>query len=185
MAGSPQSSPYPILMKYCVLIACVLGLSVFAKADEASHKAAAMKLLGKINSKETMMASFSAMLEPMSKQMAQQGIPQAGIDEVRAAVTDWLKKEVDFDVIAPKLADLYVKEFTEDELNQIVKFYDTDLGKKLLAKLPVLMQQGAVISQQALESKKKDLQNKVVEILSKYAPAGPGGAPGGAPGGSK
>ena len=169
-------------MKYCLITALLLGLSVFAKADDASHKAAAMKLLSKVNSKETMMASFSAMLEPMSKQLAQQGIPQAGIDEVKAAVTDWLKKEVDFDVIAPKLADLYMKEFSEDELDQIVKFYDTPLGKKLLAKLPILMQQGALIGQQVLQEKQGDLQKKVVEILTKYAPGGPGG---GAPGGSK
>ncbi len=169
-------------MKYCLLTVLALGLSALAHADDASHKAAALKLLSKVNSKDTMMASFSAMLEPMSKSLAQQGIPQAGIDEVKVAVTDWLKKEVDFDVIAPKLADLYMKEFTEEELNEIMKFYDTPLGKKLLAKLPVLMQQGAVIGQSVLQSKQGDLQKKVVEILQKYAPGGPGGA---APGGSK
>lgn len=167
-----------------ILSVLLVGVPILSHADEASHRAAAMKLLAKVNSQDTMMAAFPAMLDPLSKQLAQQGIPKEGVEEVRKAVMDWLKKEVNFDVLAPKLAELYMKEFTEQELNDIVKFYETPLGQKLLAKLPVLMQQGAVIGQQAVQAKQADLQKIIMEIVSKYLPGAAGGA-GGAPGGAK
>lgn len=168
-------------MNYRLLLpALLLALPSLAPADPASHKAAAMQLVAKVNSKETMLTSFSSLIEPMTKQMASQGVPEAAIKEVKAAMTDWFTKEINFDVIAPKMAELYMQEFSEDELKQIVVFYDTPLGQKLLAKLPVLMQKGAAIGQEQLQGKQADLQKRIMDIMAKYGP-GPSGGPGAAP----
>ena len=40
------------------------------------------------------------------------------------------------DLVVP----IYSKYFTEEEINQIVKFYKTPIGKKMVEKLPLIMQ---------------------------------------------
>jgi hypothetical protein len=130
-----------------------------------------------------MLAAFSSMIEPMTKQMESRGIPATAIKEVQEAMVDWFNKEVDFDTIVPKMADLYKQEFSEEELNGIIAFYDTPVGQKMLTKLPALMQKGAAIGQEQLAGKQAGLQKRIMDILSKYQPSTPGAAP--APGGSK
>ncbi len=46
-----------------------------------------------------------------------------------------------------KLADLYMKEFTQSEISELVKFYNTALGKKLASKQTSLAQQGMQLGQ--------------------------------------
>jgi hypothetical protein len=157
----------------------VLALPALAIADEASHKAAAAKLVAKMNSKETMKKGFNAMMEPMIKQLSAQGLPPAAIQEVKDAVTEWFDKEMDFEALMPKMAEMYAQEFSEAEINQLVSFYETPLGQKLLAAMPALMQKGAAISQEQLQGKQASLQKRIVEIMTKYAPGGAGGAPAG------
>jgi len=173
-------------MNFRLLIpALLLCLPVLTQADEASHKAAALKLVSRIESKEAMLAAFSSVIEPMTKQMEQNGVPAAAIKEVREAVVDWFNKEVNFETIAPKMAELYMQEFSEEELNKVIAFYDTPVGKKLLLKLPTLMQKGAAVGQEQLAGKQADLQKRIVEIMTKYAPGAPGGSGAPAPGGAK
>jgi hypothetical protein len=51
------------------------------------------------------------------------------------------------DKIYIQLADLYAKEFTESELDELIKFYDTDLGKKLSIKQNLISQKAMMIGQ--------------------------------------
>lgn len=46
-----------------------------------------------------------------------------------------------------KLAELYMKEFTQEEIAQLVEFYNSDLGKKLASKQTSLAQAGMTIGQ--------------------------------------
>ena len=45
------------------------------------------------------------------------------------------------------LADIYMKEFTQAEIKELVAFYKTDLGKKLASKQMSLGQQGMMLGQ--------------------------------------
>ncbi|WP_346883523.1 DUF2059 domain-containing protein [uncultured Algibacter sp.] len=46
-----------------------------------------------------------------------------------------------------KMADLYMTEFTQDEVKELVKFYNTDLGKKLAEKQLGLTQKAMMLGQ--------------------------------------
>lgn len=46
-----------------------------------------------------------------------------------------------------KMAELYMAEFTQDEIKKLVTFYNTDLGKKLAKKQLVLMQKSMEFGQ--------------------------------------
>ncbi|MEW4922404.1 DUF2059 domain-containing protein [Algibacter sp. 2305UL17-15] len=46
-----------------------------------------------------------------------------------------------------KMSELYMAEFTRDEIQELVKFYKTDLGKKLAGKQLSLAQKGMMMGQ--------------------------------------
>ena len=125
------------------------------------------------------MNGFNALIEPMAKNLSSRGVPEDAIKEVKEAMSEWFQKEVSYETIAPKLAELYMQEFSEEELGQITAFYDTPIGQKMLSKLPVLMQKSAMLSQEQLQGKQADLQKRIMEILSKHQPPPP--VPGSSP----
>ena len=51
------------------------------------------------------------------------------------------------DGLYSKMADLYMEEFTKEEIAQLVTFYESDLGKKLASKQASLTQSGMMIGQ--------------------------------------
>jgi uncharacterized protein len=51
------------------------------------------------------------------------------------------------DGLYSKMADLYMEEFTQDEIKELVAFYNTDLGKKLAEKQLALTQKAMMFGQ--------------------------------------
>lgn len=60
------------------------------------------------------------------------------------------KKELNqsIDELYSKMAVIYMESFTEEELDEILEFYNTPVGKKMVATTPELMQKGMEIGQQ-------------------------------------
>lgn len=152
-------------------------------ADDASQRAVAAKVIDATNVKEAMKTGFDAVMGSAIENMRQHGMPQAGVDEIKAAVDKWYNQEINFEDIRPKLVDLYVKGFTEDELKQLETFYETPVGKKAIQEMPSLMHQDAMVAQEYTKSKIPSLNAQITPILTKYRDqmqaAGAGAAPSG------
>jgi hypothetical protein len=75
------------------------------------------------------------------------------IDQIGAGVTmenrEAYTKEANgtLDGLYSKMADLYMAEFTQDEIKELVMFYNTDLGKKLAEKQLGLTQKAMMFGQ--------------------------------------
>ena len=63
-----------------------------------------------------------------------------------------LDKAVGWDKLKPDMVKLYTTNFSESELKDLVAFYQSPLGKKVLEKMPQLTQQSAQMTQAKLES---------------------------------
>lgn len=160
------------------LAALLLASSV--RADEASHLAAATQVFDLTSSKEALRANFLSGVSPMLERMATNGIPASVIDEIRKAVGDFFDKQIDFQEIRTKSAEIYKSEFSEDDLKGLVAFYNSPLGKKVVEKTPVIAQKTAQFAQQQLAVKGPELQKTIGEIIQKKLPnlgmRPPGGA---------
>ncbi len=115
-----------------------------------------------------MREGFDAVMNGVIENMHQHGMPQAGVDEIRAAIGKWYDTEINFDDIRPKMVDLYVKEFSEDDLKQILAFYQSPIGQKTIKNLPGVMREGAVIAQEYTKAKIPSLNAQLMPILTKY-----------------
>jgi hypothetical protein len=104
-------------------------------------------------------------------------------EELKTAISQWYEKDIHFEDIRPKLIDIYVKHFTEDEIKQLIAFYQSPIGRKMVREMPVVMKEGAEVGQEYTKSKIADLDAVLTPILMKYRDQMQGGAGGGAPGG--
>ena len=70
----------------------------------------------------------------------------AGVPELNVMAYNEVAKKT-LDGLYSKMADLYMKEFTPEEIKELVAFYSTDLGKKVAEKQLALSQQAMIMGQ--------------------------------------
>ncbi|GAB3741107.1 hypothetical protein GCM10027594_20910 [Hymenobacter agri] len=59
------------------------------------------------------------------------------------------------------MVDIYSRNFTESELRDITKFYQTPAGRKMSAVLPQLMQSGMEVGQKRVQEHLPELQEAI------------------------
>ncbi|CAN5534983.1 DUF2059 domain-containing protein [soil metagenome] len=77
---------------------------------------------------------------------------------------DNFKKELNADAIIDLVTPIYEKYYTETEIQQLIDFYQTALGKKVIANMPAVMQEsmeaGRLYGRELGEKVYKNLKNK-------------------------
>ncbi len=159
-------------MKRIVLIALALVVPVCAWAEEKSADELAGELLELVGTKEAMTSGFEIGMKPALDQMRQQGLPEAAIDEISAAATAFAERTLKWEDIKPELVAVYVKEFTVDDLQKLIVFYESPVGQKSAEKMPILMQKGMELSTARMQAEMPEFQAKIGEIIAKYQETG-------------
>ena len=138
-----------------VAIASFLLLSTPAlKADEASHLKAAQDLLVAAQMQVIFSKTVDQALDMQIKQAPQ-------LAQFRPIMTAFFSKYMSWDALKDDLAKLYANAFTEDELKDITKFYETPTGKKMAMETPALMMQGSALGQQKVQEHIGELQQAI------------------------
>ena len=88
----------------------------------------------------------------MDQMMAVQLKANPQLAPFKDVMKKFLDKHLSYASIKEELISLYVSEFTETELKELVAFYRTPVGKKAVDKLPVLMQKGAELGVNACKT---------------------------------
>lgn len=157
-------------MKAAKTIAIFLLYACSASADEAARRKSAEAILEVTNAAGAMKSGFLATIEPIVANMRKQGMPTAAATEMTAAINTWFDTEVRWADIKPRMVDLYLQEFTEQELKELLAFYQTPVGRKAIVKIPVVMRQGAAIGQELASKKQDSLKRSIQTIVDKYRP---------------
>jgi hypothetical protein len=171
------------MKRFAPLFIFLATLGMVAKpalADDADARATASKLIDMTHGKESIRQGFDTVINGIISNMQTHGLPEAGVDEIKAAVDKWYTSEINFEEIRPKMVDVYVKDFSGDELKQILAFYQTPVGQKAIKEMPDVMREGATIAQDYTKAKIPDLNAALTPILAKYRDemqGGTGGAP--------
>ena len=137
-----------------LLGAIVLLQPVLARADDASHKAAAENLLNLMDMDKLMAQSVDQMLQLQIKQ-------NPAIAQFEPQMKTFLNKYMSWASMKGDLVSIYVSEFTEQELKDLTAFYQTPLGKKTVQKMPQLMSKGAELSQKRMQEHLPELQQAI------------------------
>ena len=149
-----------------VALACASG-QVFAAT--ASHNAAAEKFLTLANADKLGTPVYMQVQQMFAQRFAQTKAPAAKqpvLASYQAKANAALDSAIGWNKLKPKMVDLYTQTFTEQELKDLVEFYESPLGKKVLREMPKVTQQSAQLTQQSLEPA-VPVVNKLLEDMTK------------------
>ncbi|NTX41461.1 DUF2059 domain-containing protein [Myxococcus sp. CA033] len=135
----------------------------------ASHNAAAEKFLTLANADKQGTQVYMQVHQMFTQRFEQAKVPPSKnqvLDSYRAQADAALDNAIGWKKIKPKMVDLYTATFTEDELSELIKFYESPLGKKVLREMPKVTQQSAQLTQQSLEPA-VPVVNKLLENMAK------------------
>jgi hypothetical protein len=138
-------------MKFLVPIALTLLLPLVAGADQASHRAAAESLLNMMGMDKVMSQSIDQMLKIQMQQNPSIAPYEPQMRAFFAKYMSWASMKDD-------LVNIYMSEFTEDELKQLGAFYQTPVGKKAVQRMPALFAKGAEMGQKRVQDHLPELQ---------------------------
>jgi hypothetical protein len=79
----------------------------------------------------------------------------------------FFKKYMGWDSIKGDLAKIYSEKFTVDEMNELIKFYKTPVGKKSIKLMPYLYEQGSILGQKKVQEHISELQQMIAKEAKK------------------
>lgn len=136
-----------------LVFSATLGFLVepVSTADEASHRAAIEKLFSTMN----MEKAHSASLENILQQQARANPAMA---QLQGTMRDFLNKYMGWATLKDDMIKIYQGAYTESEIGELNKFYETPVGKKSIEQMPVLMGKGMAVAQERMKEHLPELQ---------------------------
>jgi hypothetical protein len=137
-------------------------------ADSQTHRLAAEEVLR--------LTKVDKMLTPLIDQIQQIQIQQLQqMDLSREAysaaqrylqrINDLVAREMQWQEIKNDYVGLYTDAFTEQELRQLIQFYSTPLGQKVVEKMPLLMEQSMQLGQKKMMKIMPEIQTLSEEMI--------------------
>lgn len=99
------------------------------------------------------------------------------LDESRARMVAIVKDALNWSTLEPALVQAYQSTFTQEEVDAMLRFYDTPVGQSVGAKLPTINQQMAQLSQQRLQDVLPKILEAQQELAQRLKAAASGAAP--------
>ena len=144
----------PALLILCTVVCWPLA----AAADPDSHRQAVDRLFELTDMQQKIAESVDNVL---AMQLSQNPTLQEHQEAVRA----WLEKTIGWNGLKDDVTDMYLKTFTEQELNEMNAFYGSPTGRKVITQLPELVQQRNRLAMQRMQDNIGELQ-QVIEQQS-------------------
>lgn len=161
-----------------LLTATAMSIALFqphtgmaATATEAS-----VKELLQVTESEQMMDHMNAQMQNIISQSIQQVQQQQGqaLSDVQVEVVhkyskkmaDVMSKGMKWSDLEPAMVKIYQDNFTQEDINGLIAFYKTPLGKTTIEKMPVVMQQSMAVGQDAMMKVTPELTEVMKEFVS-------------------
>ena len=138
------------ILTTAILLLCT-GLLSAAQADDATHRKAVHKLFELTGMQQQIEDSVNNVL---ALQLAQ----NPHMTENKAVVHEFLERHIGWHSLEDALTEMYLQEFSEAELNEMIAFYSSATGQKVIKRLPVLVQQRNQLASKRLQENIGELQ---------------------------
>jgi uncharacterized protein len=150
------------------LCAAALGLARPARAQEPTpaRMAAAEQLVASID----MESSYKRTMDSMIQAQIRQNPMIAQFEPTMRAFFD---RYLSWQQVRPDMLRVYALTYTEDEMRQLMAFYQTPLGKRLLETMPEVAARSSELTQRRLMEHMPELQQQIMQQMQSGAAAAP------------
>lgn len=132
-------------------LAAATAAAPAVRADEQARMDLAIELIAQLDMDQlmtSMQGQMEAMIGGQLEQMASCAAMQPALDAYARDAGALISASFSSTDFVPEVARLYVDVFDRDELQGLLDFYRSPLGRKMLAKMPELMQGSMAIAEQ-------------------------------------
>lgn len=161
------------LLSSALLLAALSGQAL---ADAASHAANAEQFLKLARADKLTVPVYAQVQQMFAQRFAESNAPQsekAVLETYQAQANTALEQAVGWDKLKPDMVKLYTSNFNEQEMKDLIRFYESPLGKKVLEKMPTLTAQSAQLTQGKLEAAVPKVNQLLAEMTAKLIPKKP------------
>ena len=137
-----------------VMVMLIAAGATAVHADEASHRQAVEQLFELTSMQQKIDESVASVL---ALQIAQNPELKAHQDVVR----EFLERHIGWGSIKDVLISMYMQDFTEQEVNNMNTFYSSPTGRKVIERLPVLVQMRNQLAAQRLQQNIGELEYEI------------------------
>ena len=138
-----------------VIVSLMLVLFSAGQVCADGHRDAARELMN-VSGTQQIMSQMQLQIESMflniSSDSQYNEKQRAIVDSYRKQVGELLKQEMIWSRIENDIIDIYMKSFSEQELQEMIAFYKTPLGQKMIDKMPEVMLRSAEISRHQMRT---------------------------------
>lgn len=99
---------------------------------------------------EVILGQSNAMLKEMTAGLELSGSEKPVVDKYSAKMVKIIKEEAAWDKLKAPIVEIYAATYTEEELLEIIKFYKSPAGQKLLVKKPELAKKTMELAQKTI-----------------------------------
>lgn len=159
----------------CGALLLALG-SAQVNAASGKHAANAERFLQLAQAERLTVPVYAQVQQMFAQRFAETQAPQskqALLERYQAKANAALDKAIGWDKIKPDLTDLYASQFSEQELEQLIAFYESPLGRKVLTKLPELNARSAQLTQKKLEAVVPEVNKLLADMTAELEPKKP------------
>lgn len=163
------------LPAFCAALILTCG-SAQVLADAKSHAADAERFLLLARADKLAVPVYAQVQQMFAQRFAESNAPQsekAVLETYQAQANAALEQAVGWDKLKPDMVKLYTSNFNEQEMQDLIRFYESPLGKKVLEKMPTLTAQSAQLTQGKLEAAVPKVNQLLAEMTSKLNPKKP------------
>jgi hypothetical protein len=160
------------MKKILLVIALMTSWSAFA-AGPAASEASIRQLLAVTDAKKLLEGAYAQMDAVMDQAMKQAlaGKPvtpeqEKVMSEYRAKVVAITREELAWSQLEPVYIDLYSKTFSQSEIDGMLQFYQSESGKAVIAKLPLMMSN----LMQMMTAQMQSLMPRIMKLAEEYVP---------------
>lgn len=144
-------------------------LSAHVSADQASHAAKAERFLELVGANRLTVPVYAQVQQMFAERFTQTQAPEskrAQLESYQSKADAVLDREIGWSKLKPDLVALYSEAFSEQELAELNEFYASELGKKVLARLPQLNARSAQLTQARLEGAVPEVNKLLADMTA-------------------
>ena len=142
-----------------LFLACIHGVSL---ADQASHRAAVGELFELTHMQQKIDESVDNVLALQLSQSPE-------LREHETVVREFLERHIGWNSLEDALTGMYLEAFTEQEVNEMNAFYRSPTGRKVIERLPQLVQQRNQLASKRLQENIGELRYEIEARQKKQA----------------
>lgn len=144
-----------------------------AAADLAKRKELAEKLMTVLKIGDSITRSFDQIKKSQLDGLTQQlkNRPLQNTEAAKLAAGELINKELSWNKIKNQFINIYAEFFSEEELDALIKFYESPIGRALVDKQPDIQQKSMAITRKLLIETTQQVHKMTREIIEKQQKA--------------